>query len=345
MKKTSGSEKSATLNDVAKHANVSYQTVSRVINNHPNVAERTRERVKESIRLLGYRPNLAARSLVTNSSNTIAIISFGTTYYGPSQMVANITQTAKAHQFHVALSTVEELEQSQIESALNDLQSLLIDGIIVIAPIICDCLSEIRKLAGDIPLVQIDVEPQHDIASVVIEQAYGTRIATQHLIELGHTQIAEISGPLNWHDAIMRHKSWQATMQAHQLSADITIQGDWSSQSGYEAAQKLLQDGAKFTGLVVGNDQMALGAISAFYEAGLRIPEDVSIVGFDDIPEAAFFVPPLTTVRQDFAALGEQSVDYLISLIKNPKTPIHQRILHPELIVRNSTKKYDLSES
>lgn len=329
--------KKVTLNDVANHSGVSYQTVSRVINNHPSVAEDTRKRVLKSIRELNYRPNRAARSLVTNRSDTIAIISFGTTFYGPGQMVANITQHAKSNGYRVSPSSVHRLGSEEVKAALDDLHEHLIDGIIMIAPIVSNFMSEIQELVGNIPFIQIDTRTQPGIASVVIEQVYGAKLAVDHLIELGHRKISEISGPMTWYDAIMRHQSWVDTMAQHGLPNRMSVEGNWTAESGYNAVHSLLNDGAEFTGLVVANDQMALGAIAALTELGFRIPEDVSVVGFDDIPESAYFLPALTTVHQDFEALGEQSVEYLVSLIKNPETPIHQRVLYPELVVRNST--------
>lgn len=331
------SQKMVTLHDVANYSGVSYQTVSRVINNHSNVAEETRKRVLKSIEELNYRPNRAARSLVTNRSDTIAVISFGTTFYGPGQMVTNIIQHAKKNGFRVSPSSLQQLGYKDVKAAIDELHELLIDGIIMIAPIVTDFMSEIRELAGDIPFIQIDTKPKPGIASVVIEQAYGSKLVVEHLIGLGHRQIAEISGPLNWYDAIMRHQSWVDTMAQHGLPHQMSVEGNWSAQSGYEGIQSLLNGGAEFTGLVVANDQMALGAIAALNEQGFQIPEDVSVVGFDDIPESAYFLPALTTVHQDFEVLGEQSVEYLVSLIKTPKTPIHQRVLYPELIIRNST--------
>lgn len=330
-------EKKITIDDVARQSGVSYQTVSRVINNHPSVAEETRKRVLGAIQKLNYRPNRAARSLVTNRSDTIAIISFGTTFYGPGQMVSNITRHAKNSGYRVSPSTVERLQRGDVKAALDDLHGSLIDGIIMIAPIVSDFMHEIRELVGDIPFIQIDTKPQPHIASVVIEQFYGSRLAVEHLIGLGHRKIAEISGPMNWYDGIMRHQSWVDTMAKHNLPQQMSVEGTWSSQSGYEAVHSLLNGGAEFTGLVVANDQMALGAIAALNERGFRIPEDVSIVGFDNIPESAYFLPALTTVYQDFEALGEQSVEYLVSLMKNPETPIHQRVLYPELVIRKST--------
>jgi LacI family transcriptional regulator len=329
--------KKVTLNDVAHHSGVSYQTVSRVINNHPSVSKETRKRVLGAIRELNYHPNHAARSLVTSKSDMIAIISFGGTFYGPGQMVSNITQHAKRSGYRVSLSAVQQLERAEIRAALNDLHGHLIDGIIMVAPIVSDFMHEVKEWVGDIPFIQIDTRPQPGIASVAIEQFYGAKLAVEHLIGLGHTQIAEISGPMNWHDAVMRHQSWVDTMNQHGLSPHLSMAGNWSAQSGYEAVKALLKKGARFSALVAANDQMALGAMAALGEHGLRIPHDVSVVGFDGIPESAYFSPPLTTVHQDFEALGEQSVEYLVALMKNPDTPIHQRVLYPRLVVRKST--------
>jgi DNA-binding LacI/PurR family transcriptional regulator len=329
--------RAVTLHDVARLSGVSYQTVSRVINNHPYVAEETRKRVLKTIRDLNYRPNRAARSLVTNRSDTIAIISFGTTFYGPGQMLSHITQYANNNGYRVTPSFVQKLEREEVVAALDELHGHLIDGLIIIAPIVSDFMHEIGDLVGDIPFIQIDTRPQPGIASVVIDQLYGTKLVVDHLLGLGHRRIAEISGPRHWYDGIMRHQSWVDIMQQHQLPYHMSVEGNWTAQSGYEAVRVLLNKGAEFTGLVVANDQMALGAIAALTELGLQVPEDVSVVGFDDIPESAYFLPSLTTIHQDFEALGEQSVEYLVSLIKSPRTPLHQRVLHPKLIVRNST--------
>lgn len=330
-------QKAITLHDVASHSGVSYQTVSRVINNQPNVAESTRKRVLESIRELNYRPNRAARSLVTHRSETIAIVSFGTSFYGPGQMVANITQHAKDRGYRVSPGAIQRLDREEVKAALDEIHGHLIDGIIMVAPLVSDFAREIGEFVGRIPIVQIDTKPQSGFASVSICQSHGGKLAVEHMINLGHRRIAEISGPLNWYDAIMRHQSWIDTMAQHDLPHAMSVEGNWTAQSGYEGVQTLLANSAKFTALVVANDQMALGAIAALNEHGLSIPEDVSVVGFDDIPESGYYLPALTTIRQDFSALGEQAVDYLVSLIQHPKTPIHQRVLYPELIIRRST--------
>jgi LacI family transcriptional regulator len=191
-------------------------------------------------------------------------------------------------------------------------------------------------LCANIPFVQIDTELGAKVPSVVIDQRFGSRLVTQYLIDLGHRALCEISGPLNWYGAQARHESWIKTLHQAGLAPGPSVEGDWTAAGGFRAANSLLDQGASFTGLVVANDQMALGAIRALRGRGLRVPEDVSVVGFDDIPEAAYFEPPLTTVCQNFAALGEQSVEYLVALIDNPHTPVHQRVLHPQLVERQS---------
>lgn len=326
-----------TLYDVAQLSGVSYQTVSRVINNHPHVSKETRQRVLNAIRELNYHPNRAAQSLVTRRSNTLEIITYGTHYYGPSQMVYSVERAAWRLGYNLVFSSVAEPSPDQIQAALNGISGRLIDGIIMITPVIGVDYDELLVCCGDTPFVLVDTEPGSKLPSVVIDQSYGCRLAIEHLIARGHRQICEISGPLNWFGAIARHRSWQATLQAAGLPAGVSVEGDWTPSGGYSAAQRLLAEGAQFTALIVGNDQMALGALRAFREAGLRVPEDISVIGFDDIPEAAYFEPPLTTVRQDFAALGQQAVEYLIDLIERPDRPLHQRMLYPNLVERQST--------
>ena len=332
-------DKQITLSDVARASGVSNQTVSRVVNRHPHVAENTRERVLSSIRKLGYRPNRAARSLVTRNSNTVGIISFGTTYYGPAQTFAKIEKAVRASGYGLTFYSIDELTREQLRTAINTLADHQVDGIVMAAPFIDFDPTDVLSLCGDIPVVMIDVPKGAHVPSVVVDQVAGSRLATQHLIDSGHQNIAEISGPLSWHDAALRHEAWQATLQAAGLSPGPRAEGDWSAAGGYRAAEQLLASGERFSALVAANDQTALGAARALRARGLKIPEDVSVIGFDDIPEAAFFEPPLTTVSQDFTALGQQSVDYLLSLIREPETPVHQRVLYPTLVERQSVTR------
>jgi LacI family transcriptional regulator len=177
---------------------------------------------------------------------------------------------------------------------------------------------------------------------VIIDQYYGSQLATQHLLDLGHHQIAEISAPLSYHEALSRHAAFKDTLKACGLSPSDSVEAaEWMPQDGYEAANQLLDRGSHFSGLIVANDYLALGAILALNERGLRIPDDISIVGFDDTPESAYYMPPLTTIRQDYEALGTESIHYLVEIINNQETSIHQRVLMPKLIVRQSTRVID----
>ncbi len=326
-----------TLNDVARDAGVSYQTVSRVINDHPSVSPETRLRVQEVIRTLGYRPNKVAKSLVASQSNTLGILTFGISHFGPTQMVLNIERAAKNLGYDLIFSNVGQPTYDQISHALDSLSGRRVDGIISISPVVGIAYEEMLECCHDIPVVLIDPQFGLEIPSVIVDQRYGSRLATEHLIELGHQRIAEICGPLNWFGAIARHEQWVETVHQAGFTPMMSVEGDWSALSGYEAARRLLKEDSHFTALVVGNDQMALGACYALSEHGRRVPLDVSIVGFDDIPEAAFFQPPLTTVRQEFNQLGDIGVRYLLELIHNPDTPIEQHVLCPELVVRKSS--------
>lgn len=328
-----------TLNDVAQLAGVSSQTVSRVVNNHPYVSEDTRRRVQNAIRQLGYRPNRAARSLVTQRSCMLGLIGFGLVHYGPAQMFNNIERTARSKGYGVSFSTIKAVSAEELNRAVEDIGERAVDGLVFILPEQGVEYDTLVDICSGIPFVQIDSALAAESPSVVIDQYLGSQLATQHLIDLGHTQLCEISGPLTWYGAQARHHSWLNTVKHAGLTPGRSVEGDWTSRGGYKAVQRLLAEQAEFTGLVVGNDQMALGAIRALRENGLLVPDDISVVGFDDVPEAAYYEPPLTTVQQNFAALGDQGVDYLISLIEHPDTPIHQRILYPQFIQRKSTRR------
>lgn len=330
-----------TLGDVAKEAGVSYQTVSRVINDHPNVSPTTRSRVQQIIQELGYHPNQVAKSLVANQSNTLAILTFGMNHYGPTQMVLHIERAAKSLGYDLIFSNLNEPSYKQMRQALNSLSGRQVDGILSISPVVGISYEEMINLGRDIPIVLIDPEMGLEVPSVTVDQKYGSKLIAEHLISLGHERMVEICGPRNWFGAIARHQQLQATLQEVGLTPLMSIEGDWSAESGYHSTHQLLAQAPSFTALVAANDQMALGAIHALKEQGLRVPEDVSVVGFDDIPEAAFFHPPLTTVQQDFNQLGEIGVHYLLELIQSVEVPSKQHIIEPKLIIRQSTLKID----
>lgn len=329
--------KPTTINDVVARAGVSYQTVSRVINQHPSVSKDALERLRTAIEALNYQPSNAARHLATQQSNVIGVISYGATHYGPAQMLAGLERAAQNSGYTLSNINIGDLRISGISAAIQTLRRQRVDGLILFAPLIGIAHADLEGICANLPLVITDAEPQPGRAVASIDQFTGGRLAAQHLIQLGHRQIALLSGRLTWYDALLRHQGWLSALQQAGLTPTATMQSDWTPAGGYRATAQLLEAGTPFTGLLVANDQMALGALRALHERGLKLPRDVSVVGFDDIPEAAFLEPPLTTVRQDFSSLAQRSLDQLKACIDQPSAPRQLTMLVPELIVRAST--------
>lgn len=327
----------ATLRDVAERSGVSYQTVSRVINNHPYVSPDKRARVLQVIEELGYTPNRAAQSLAGHKTQIIGVVSTGLNHYGPAQMVIHIERAAKTAGYDTIFTNMSDSTPESFIAAIDHVRRWHPDGLLIITPTASLTHEDVLRITAGLPIVQID--PQYGAAtpSIVIDQRRGSQLAVGHLIELGHRRFCEIRGPQTWHDGIARHKSYLDTLHAAGLEAGAGEEGDWTSESGYQAAQRLLTRDRNFTALIVANDQMALGAIAALREHGRRVPEDVSVVGFDDIPEAAYFSPPLTTVRQDFALFGQLGVDYLMERITHPQAAPRQHVVQSTLVIRKSS--------
>lgn len=334
----------ATLNDVAKLAGVSYQTVSRVVNEHPSVAPETRSKVLEAIRQLDYRPNQAAKVLATGRSQILQLLTYDLSYNDP---LPAMVYWARRLGYTMAVAEFDHVApKSQLRETLDTLSARMVDGIVMLTPYPIPTYDELQLYCQGTPIVVVGTAMGARVPSVVYDQSRGVELAVEHLLSRGHRQIAEISGPLDnvvtypskgHNDAQVRHQTLQARLRAEGLEPGPSVEGDFTIQSGYQAAQEIVDRREPFTALLVGNDRMALGAMRALRERGLRIPEDVSIVGFDDMMEAAYFEPPLTTVRQDLESLARESIEYLTSLITMPSNTVHQRVLYPELIVRKST--------
>ena len=325
--------KRPTLRDVAREAEVSYQTVSRVVNDDPHVSSATRNRVQRAIKALGFRPNRAAQILQTERSYTIEVVMF---YFGFNLFLYEMARVAQLLGYHFVISAITEQEFAR---TLESATSRFVDGLIIVpnTPLNED-YETLMDLTEGIPIIQVGAELGANIPSVIYDQAQGGRLATQHLIDLGHREIAEISGPLFNHDGHDRHVGWLDTLRLHGISPGPSIEGDFTIDGGYQAMNKLLDSGEPFTAVFIGNDSMAMGAHTALRERSLRVPDDISMVSFDDLPESAHFVPGLTTVRQDFYLLGRLAVEYVVSMIEKRDTPVHQRVLQPSLIVRESTR-------
>ncbi|MBT2513803.1 LacI family DNA-binding transcriptional regulator [Arthrobacter sp. ISL-30] len=321
------------MKDVARIAGVSHQTVSRVLNGHPSVSASVRERVETVIEELGYRRNVAARSLVTRRSRTVGVLATELVQYGPSRTLLGLESAARDADYFVSIATVRDVSIKSVREALNHLGDQSVDGIVVVVPHpgILEALSLIEH---SFPVVTATSATGGPLGSAAVNQRLGARMAVQHLIELGHTRIGHVSGPMNWFDAVERVEGWREALTEAGLQADILIQGDWTAERGYEAGLSLGSSDA--SAFFIANDQMALGFLRGVQECGLRVPDDVSIVGYDDQPDAGFFYPPLTTVKQDFEELGRRSIKALLEQLDSGTIPPKQMI-DPAIVVRASS--------
>jgi DNA-binding LacI/PurR family transcriptional regulator len=314
---------------------VSHQTVSRVLKGSPRVDANTRVRVLAVVEQLGYRPNVAARALATGRSQTLGVVILDTTLFGPASVLSGIEQAARAAGYFVSIASVPRLDRDAVSEAVERLETQSIDGIILIAPQ-AFAVDALRAHAEDLPMVVVDGAVGTGIRRVQIDQFEGARLATQHLLDLGHSTVWHVAGPADWYEAVTRQEGWRATLQKAGREAPPPVAGDWSPRSGYRAGQ-LLARVPELSAVFVANDHMALGLSYALHERGRRLPDEISVVGFDDIPEAEFLNPPLTTIRQNFAGLGEAALRDLLSQINGRPAPGDAPDLSLELVVRGST--------
>lgn len=323
--------------DVARLAGVSHQTVSRVLNDHPNVRAETRTRVMRAIDQLGYRRNLVARALVTKHSRTLGVVSFDTTLYGPASTVYGIEQAARDAGYFVSIVSLRTIDRAGVNDAIGYLAEQGVDGIVVVAPQ-RSAARALDDLPAGMPAVAVEGWHQGEVSVVSVDQVEGARMATSHLLDLGHETVWHVSGPADWLEAEGRIEGWRAVLTAAGRPVPGMLTGDWSPRSGYRAGKELAAMAGDVTAVFVANDQMALGLLRAFTEEGVKVPEQISIVGFDDIPESEFFSPPLTTIRQDFGAVGRRSIDVLLRQIESGEALPHERlVVPPQFVLRGST--------
>jgi DNA-binding LacI/PurR family transcriptional regulator len=304
--------------DVAKLAGVSHQTVSRVLNDHPNVRPQTRRNVLAAISELGYRPNAAARTLVTRRTRTLGVISFDTTLYGPASMLHGI-EAAAQHSWFVSIASLPALDRRSVLGAVDRLLGQGVEGIIVIAPM-ASAVAALSRAPAGVPLVAVGCGTRARLTSAAVDNSAGAALATRYLLDLGHHTVHHVAGPANWLDAQERIAGWRRALRDARAPEPEIMAGDWSSASGYEIGHRLAADPG-VTAVFCGNDHMALGLLRALAEQGRAVPGDISVVGFDDIPESAYFLPPLTTVRQDFGELGRRALGVLVSMIGGGQPP------------------------
>lgn len=317
--------------DVARRAEVSHQTVSRVLNGFAGIRPETRDRVLAAVADLGYRPNRAARALATNRTHSIGVLVPATADFGPTSSLHSVEQAARDAGFH-ALVTSTRLDQESVRESLAFLVAQSIEALIVIAPyrVVVD---ELAQLPPDIPTVALQTGSTGEGDLVGVDQAAGAHLAAEHLISLGHRRIQQLTGPAEFLEAAVRRDAGDAALAAAGLATRPHLVGDWTADSGYAALDRLDPD---VTAVLCGNDQMALGLVHALVDRGRRVPHDVSVIGFDDIPEAAHSLPPLTTVHQDFREVGVRAVRHLMALLDGGAAAPEPAIA-PTLVVRGST--------
>lgn len=321
---------------MARLAGVSHQTVSRVVNQHPNVRASTRRKVEAAISELGYRRNAAARTLVTRRSNTIGVITSASALWGPIGTLVALERAARQAGFHVNVAGMASINPAVVDATLRRFVDQGVDGIVVIAPEAA--VSHIAEpFVTDVPVVLVaaGAEPAVGVQVTAVDQEGGARLAVRHLVELGHRDIAHISGPEPWFDATARLLGWRRELAAHDLSPGVVLSGDWTAASGFHAAGRLLERPTLPSAIFVANDLMATGVLKALRRAGVSVPDDVSVVGFDDMPGVDYLDPALTTVRQDLDALGRLCIDRLGRALDDE--PTAGATVPAELIVRDST--------
>jgi LacI family transcriptional regulator len=309
------------------------------------VREETRQRVLKAADELGYHPSNLARSLKSKRSFTLGAVGYGLDYFGPSCTLSGVEQEASELGYTVILHLVRKPETNDVEQLLGKLLSLYVDGIVWAVPEIGANRDWIRHHLHQpsVPIVFLSMEPQPDQLIVAVDNYSGGLMATRHLIAQGCQNIGPITGPLDWWEARQRKLGWQEALESVGLPRkdSFIAEGNWTSASGMHGLTQLLARHPEIDGLFASNDQMALGALKVARRLGRRIPEDLAIVGFDDIPEAAYFYPPLSTVRQDMVDLGRSAVRELGKAIKANQSggplPPQNILLQPELIVRESS--------
>ena len=333
-----------TIKQVARQAGVSTQTVSRVLNNRPDVAPETRERVQQVINKLGYTPSAVARSLIRRQSQTLGVVMAELGHYGPMRRLMGIKEGADELGYSLNLSLMHHPDQNrgEGEQLIADLLSWHVDGIIWAVPEVGDRRAWLKQQIDMAPVPMVFVSEQaltNDLA-VSVDNRAGGFLATTHLLTQGYRHIGLITGPPLWVAAQERRLGWQDALPAwdeRQIFA-----GDWSAASGERGLRRLLQAFPEMDAVFAGNDQMALGVLQVAHQMGLHVPEDLGVIGFDNTPESGYYYPPLTTVRHRLAEQGKIAVQQLIGMIESRRLngvpqPADITVLQPQLIIRKSS--------
>jgi len=336
----------ATIKEVASVAGVSTQTVSRVINERPDVSPETRRRVQEVIKELSFQPSALARSLISQRSYTLGVVTSGLRHIGPSRTISGITSAAEEAGYSLLLKELPDYDTEDITPIFQAFLSLHVDGIIWAVPEVGENRNWVNNPLTeiDVPLVYMTMETRENLSIVSIDNYLGGRMAMSHLLEQGCRKIGHISGPLDWWEARQRMAAWKDALLEAGLDASdrYCVEGTWSAASGALGIELLFHQSPDMDAIFVANDQMALGVLQFFAEKKIRVPEEIAIVGYDNISESAFFYPPLTSVQQDQHLVAKLAVEEVIKIIEagwQGSEPVQPQaiILPPTLVVRQSS--------
>lgn len=324
--------RSVTLDDVAHLAGVSYQTVSRVLNHSEQVSPRTRAKVEAAMQQLNYVPNRVAQQLAGKNTRTLGLATSDLALMAPAQIASAIQQRAAAQGYHLVIAMANP--NSAPQATVNELLAQRVDALLINLPLDAAQAAQIQQQCDNKPVLFLDVERSAEVAQCQYQSEYGAQQAVDHLVALGHRQIGVLNGPASSASARARFAAWQQALAAHQLTPFCVLSGDWSAASGYQVLLAQLPDHLP-QALLVANDQMALGAMRALHQHGVRIPAEISLIGYDDTAESAWYQPPLTTVRQDLQQLGVVSVDRLLAQLEGGD--VTEKTLETELVLRETT--------
>jgi DNA-binding LacI/PurR family transcriptional regulator len=324
------------IRQVAQLAGVSHMTVSRVLNDHPNIRESTRRRVQEAIEELGYRPSLTARALATQRSHRIGVLVESATTFGPTSTLYAVESAARASGYEVSSVFLQAGAKITPQEAVDHLVALGVDALCVVAPR-SSSIADLRRIAVGVPVLVVKPDKDPTFLTVTVDQRAGTALAVDHLVALGHRDILHLAGPLDWLDARSRERAFHARAKSWGIRERPVVVGDWTADFAYEFARGI-RELPEYTAVFVANDDMAVGFIHGLHERGFSVPDDLSVVGFDDIPLARHVIPPLTTVRQNFDALGVSIVEVLRAAIEEREIPDVTRI-SAEIVTRASSAR------
>ncbi|WP_284252568.1 LacI family DNA-binding transcriptional regulator [Litorihabitans aurantiacus] len=320
--------------DVAAEAGVSPQTVSRVLRGHPNVSDVTRLLVEGAVAKTGYRRTGLARALVTGRSMTLGVMTHESVHHSAAALMLGITRAARERGYFVSAAGTTSVAPAAVSAGIEHLRDQGVDGLVVALPVWDE--EALEKATLRLPTVTIDGSSPSAVGTINADQEEAGRIATRHLLEIGHETVWHVAGPTAWKDASGRSTGWEKELVAAGRSVPPVLYGDWTAESGYRNGL-ILARMPDATAVFVSSDEMALGLVSALVEHGRRVPEDISVVGMDDIPLARFGVPPLTTMRQPFEEMGRDAVRLVLDAVERPDVERQHLLVEPELVVRRST--------